>query len=78
MGPVTSSVGIVILFFLFIFIVAALSIFLFIFWILMIVDCAKRKFKDDSEKIVWIIILAFLNWLGAAIYYFAVKKNSKK
>ncbi len=53
----------------------ALSIFLFVFWILMIVDCAQRKFKQENDKIVWILILIFLSFLGAILYYFIVKRR---
>ena len=56
----------------------ALAIFLFIFWIRMIIDCAKRDFRKDNEKVVWILIIVLLGFLGAAIYYFAVKINDKK
>jgi hypothetical protein len=58
--------------------ILALAIFLFIFWILMIVDCATRKFKDDIEKVVWILLLIFLHLLGAIIYYFVVKRSNKR
>ena len=50
----------------------------FVFWILMIIDCAKRRFSSDSDRIIWILILIFLGLLGAAIYYFVVKKKRKK
>ena len=53
-------------------------IFFFVFWILMIIDCASRNFRKDSDKIVWILVIIFLNLLGASIYYFAVKINEKK
>jgi hypothetical protein len=52
-----------------------LLIFLTVFWILMIVDCAKRKKLSDSERVAWILILVFLHFIGATIYYFAVKKK---
>ena len=55
-----------------------LAVCAFIFWIVMIVDCAKRKFKGDTEKVVWILILIFLGIIGALIYYFVVKQPSKK
>jgi len=55
----------------------ALAIFLFVFWILMIIDVAKRKFKHEGDKIVWIIIVVLLGWLGALIYYFAIKRTSR-
>ncbi len=56
----------------------ALGIFLFIFWIMMIIDCANRKFKNDSDKIVWIIVIVLVQIIGAIIYYFVVKKPNKR
>ena len=54
-------------------IVLAAVLFLFIFWLWMLVDCLKRDFKRDADKIVWIIVLIFLHLLGAIVYYFVVK-----
>ena len=33
----------------------AIGIFLFVFWLFLLVDCLKRDFKKDYEKIVWIL-----------------------
>ena len=49
-----------------------------VFWIFMIIDCAKRNFKNDHDKVVWIILLALTHVLGATIYYFVVKREDKK
>lgn len=56
-------------------IIAAL---VFVFWIWMIIDCAKRDFRKDVEKIVWIIIIVLAGWLGALIYFFVVKNSNKR
>jgi hypothetical protein len=56
-------------------VVFAVSIFALVFWILMLVDCVKRKFKDDTEKIIWILVLVFTGIIGALIYYFIVKNK---
>jgi len=58
--------------------VVVIGALLFAFWIWMIIDCAKRNFRKDTEKIVWILVIVLLSVLGAAIYYFAVKINDKK
>jgi len=67
---------------IFIVIIILLAIILgiasFVFWILMVIDAAKRGFKNSNEKVVWIIVIVLLGALGALIYYFAVKRNSKK
>ena len=62
-------------FMFFMLIIIILLVLGLIFWIVMIVDCAKRNFKKDSEKIVWILVLVFLGVLGAIIYYFVVKRK---
>ena len=67
------SFGLVMMFLTFLFV--ALGIGLFIFWIVMLIDCAKRKFKLENDKIMWILIIIFLGWLGAIIYYFVVKRK---
>ncbi len=54
-----------------------LFILIFIFRIWMIIDCAKRDFKDKNQRVVWILILIFLHLIGAIIYYFAVYTNNK-
>ncbi len=46
-----------------------------IFWIMMIVDCVKRKFKGDNEKVMWVLILILTGIIGGVIYYFMVKKK---
>jgi hypothetical protein len=46
-----------------------------IFWVMMLIDCAKRDFKD---KTVWVIIIIFTHFLGAALYYYTVKKVEDK
>lgn len=52
-----------------------LAVFLNVFWIWMIVDCATRKKLSDGERVAWILVLVFLHFLGATIYYFAVKRK---
>lgn len=46
-----------------------------IFWVMMLVDCAKRDFDD---KLIWILIIIFTHFLGATLYYFIVKKGEEK
>lgn len=58
--------------------IAMIFVLVFIFWIFMIIDCAKRKFKDDTEKVVWILIIVLAGIIGAILYYFVVKAKGKK
>ena len=75
--PMVTLAGIAITAMALILIFIVLAIASFIFWILMIIDCAKRNFKNPNERVVWIIVLVLLHVLGATIYYFAVKRQNK-
>ena len=50
------------------------------FWIWMIIDCAQRHFKNNTEKIIWILVIILtihIFAIGAIIYYFVVKSKNK-
>lgn len=76
-----TAVGLVGGFFFFIiflwFIFVVVGILTFIFWILMIVDVAERKFKNDNDRIVWILVVVLAHIIGAIIYYFVIKKPDR-
>ena len=42
----------------------------FIFWLWALLDIVRSDFKDSATKIIWFILVFFLYFLGAAIYYF--------
>ena len=72
------SLGLIAGFLLFWLVMIVAFIFLFVFWIYMLIDVAQRRFKHENDKIIWVIIVALLNWLGALIYYFVVKRKSNR
>lgn len=43
----------------------------------MMIDCAQRNFKKSEDKIVWILIIIFTQFIGAVVYYFIVKSKNK-
>ncbi|MBS3174960.1 PLDc N-terminal domain-containing protein [Candidatus Woesearchaeota archaeon] len=49
----------------------------FIFWIMMLIDAAQRDFKKSEDKIVWILVIALAQLIGAIIYYFVIKRKNK-
>jgi len=55
-----------------------LGLVILVFIILMIIDCVKRKFNNDGEKIVWIILIVLTTWVGAIAYYIAVRALNPK
>jgi len=44
-----------------------------VFWIWMIVDCIKRKFKNKNEKVIWGLVIILTGIIGAFIYYCIIK-----
>ncbi len=39
------------------------------FWVWMVIDCVKHEPTEGNDKLIWILILMFMNCLGALIYY---------
>jgi len=54
-----------------------MGVLLFAFWIWMIVDCAQNE-PPGNDKIVWLLVVILLNWIGAIVYFFARRRNRAK
>ena len=73
-----TAIGSIMFLFIFIWIAAmALGVLSLILWIFMIVDAAKRNFKQENDKIMWILIIILTGIIGALIYYFVIKRPNK-
>jgi len=46
------------------------GLLLFAFWIWMLIHAITNRGLSDGEKIAWVLIILFLNFLGAVIYFF--------
>ena len=55
-----------------------LSILSLVFWILMLVDSIKKKYRHKDDKIIWVLVIVLAGVIGALIYYFVVKRKNKK
>lgn len=42
----------------------------FILWIVALIDCAKREFPGESEKLIWILVIVLAHGVGALVYWF--------
>jgi len=49
--------------------IIALSLAGFVFWIFALVDCVRRDFPGDNDKLMWILIMLFGGLIGALIYW---------
>ncbi len=59
----------------FLIVMAVLSMFFFVFWLRMLLDAIKNQ---TENKTMWVLLIIFLNVLGAIIYYFAEKRKRGK
>jgi hypothetical protein len=49
---------------------AALSLACFGFWLWMLIHAITNKGLADGEKIVWVLVIIFLPFIGSIIYFF--------
>lgn len=52
------------------------ALFTAVFWISMVIDCARSEFKNPNDKLVWILIIILLHFVGALVYWMVVKKSA--
>ncbi len=52
------------------------AILVFIFQLWMIVDCARRTFRNVAEKVVWLLVTILGGWIGALIYLLVVRVSN--
>jgi len=46
------------------------------FWTWMLIDCATKE-EDQTLKIVWILLIVFVGFIGALLYFF-IRKLPRK
>ena len=46
-----------------------------VFWIWMLIDAIRNPRLDDSQRLIWILVIVLTSWVGALIYFF-VGRNS--
>ena len=49
---------------------AVISLAGFAFWLWMLIHAITNKGLGDGEKIVWVLVIIFLPFLGSLIYFF--------
>jgi len=54
------------------------GVLLFVFWLMMLIDSITRKFKNSTDKVIWVLINILLGFLGSLIYYFVIFYKDKK
>jgi len=55
---------------LFLLVGAVIALLLFVFWIWMLIHAITNKGLTDTEKTIWVLVVIFLLFLGALLYFF--------
>lgn len=55
---------------------AIIALLTSIFWIWMLIDCATNANLDGTQKLMWVLVILFLHFLGG-ILYFAIARGSR-
>ncbi len=50
-------------------VIAVFLLGMFWFWIWMLVDCIQHEPAQGNEKLIWVLVIVLLHWLGALVYY---------
>jgi hypothetical protein len=48
----------------------------FVFWIWMLIHAISNRGLSDGEKVAWVLVILFLHFLGALIYFFVARSRS--
>jgi hypothetical protein len=54
-----------------------LGLLTFAFWIWMLIDAAQNRGLDQNERVIWVVVVALLHFLGALIYFFVGRPKRK-
>lgn len=56
-------------------VILTIALAVFAFWLWMLIDAAQ--YEDGAGKVAWVLIILFLHFLGAVVYFF-VRKGSNR
>lgn len=50
-------------------ILALVALFISVFWIIALIDAARREFPGPYDKVMWVLVIVFSHGVGALIYW---------
>jgi len=50
---------------------------MFVLWIWTLLDCIKNEPNEGNERVIWVVVIAAANWIGAIIYLIARRPKRK-
>lgn len=58
--------------------IPGLVILAVLFWLWVLLDCVMKEPSEGNDKIVWTLLIVFLPWIGAILYYFVRRPERVK
>ena len=62
---------------IFVMVLLTLGVGIFGFWIYALMEIIGDEYKNDTDKIIWFLLVFFLPFIGTIIYYSAGRKKIK-
>jgi hypothetical protein len=55
---------------------AVVAVVVFVFWLMMLISAIQNPRLSGTEKVIWVLVIVFLHFLGALIYFFLGKRKA--
>lgn len=49
----------------------------FALWLWALIDVIRRQFKDPNNKILWLVLIIVIPWIGSIVYLIAGRKSGE-
>jgi len=46
-----------------------------VFWLWMLVDCAMNEGDEGNTRLIWVLIIIFVHFIGAVLYFFFQRRR---
>ncbi len=47
----------------------------FILWLWALIDCIRRQFSNPNDKILWLVLIILIAWIGPILYLIIGRKK---
>ena len=47
----------------------------FILWLWALIDCIRRQFANPNDKILWLVLIILIAWIGPILYLIIGRKK---
>ena len=55
-----------------------IGVLLSIFWIWMLIEAIMNPSLNGTEKLIWVVVILFLHFVGALIYFFVARSGTSR